>query len=155
MSWSPVLVLLQVSLTLSLPLYPVLQCNHGKTCSVEDPSLLGLSQHQLDQELQLVPLQEAGQQHPSIEPVSLPGRYNMRRYLFLFAYNILIYRQGRINMKKYLCCYLPHQTCLCLRRNVFTVMKSLLVRVEDQAFTRLNKSCTWRVTNTNNTIRVS
>ena len=143
MSWSPVLVLLQVSLTLSLPLYPVLQCNHGKTCSVEDPSLLGLSQHQLDQELQLVPLLEAGQQHPSIEPVSLPGRNNMRRYyLFLFAYNILIYRQGRINMKKYLCCYLPHQTCLWLMRNVLTVMRSLLVRSEDPAFTRPNKSCT-------------
>ena len=72
MSWS--IVLLQVSLTLSLPLYPVLQCNgSGHVCSVEDPSLLALNQHQLDQQLQLIPLEEA-RQLVSMEPVTLPGR---------------------------------------------------------------------------------
>ena len=72
MSWS--LVLLQVPLALSLPLYPILQCDHGHACSVEDPTLLGLSQEQLEQQLQLIPLEEPG---------ALLGRKtNKRRYLF-------------------------------------------------------------------------
>ena len=93
MSWS--IVWLQVSLALAQPLYPILQCNNDQTCSVEDPSLLGLAQDQLGQQLQLVPLQEAGQpqdlQLGSTEPESLLGRKNnTRSYLFLLHQLLIV-----------------------------------------------------------------